>query len=50
MQATTRLDRDAAQFVLTDQANVAAQRLYGATGATIEEDQSMLFVYRGHAA
>ena len=37
-------------FVLTDQANVAAQRLYGGTGATIEEDHSMLFVYRGHAA
>lgn len=37
-------------FVLTDHANVAAQRLYGGTGATIEEDQSMLFVYRGHAA
>ena len=37
-------------FVLTDQANVGAQRLYGGTGATIEEDQSMLFVYRGHAA
>jgi ribosomal protein S18 acetylase RimI-like enzyme len=37
-------------FVLTDQANVAAQRLYGGTGATIEEDQSMLFVYRSHAA
>ena len=37
-------------FVLTDHANIAAQRLYGGTGATIEEDQSMLFVYRGHAA
>ena len=37
-------------FVLTDRANVAAQRLYGGTGATIDEDQSMLFVYRTHAA
>lgn len=37
-------------FALTDQANVAAQRLYGGTGATIEQDQGMLFVYRSHAA
>jgi len=37
-------------FVLTDHANIAAQRLYGGTGATIEEDQSMLFVYPSHAA
>ena len=37
-------------FVLTDRGNPAAIGLYGSTGAHVEGDSEILFVYPGHAA
>lgn len=37
-------------FVLTDRGNAAAIGLYGSTGAQVEGDSGVLFVYPGHAA
>jgi len=37
-------------FVLTDSGNPAAIGLYGSTGAHVEADTGILFVYPGHAA
>ena len=37
-------------FVLTDTANPAAMGLYGSTGAQVEGDNGVLYVYPGHIA